>query len=262
MGERAEKQRLVILGASNVARSFPGIVQTVRGWGRPFEVLTAMGHGRSYGRDSRVLGTHLPSILTCGLWAALRDRPELPTTAWLTDIGNDLAHGAQAAELVEHVARCGERLEGRVARIVLTQLPLASLLRVAPLRYALFRAVLFPRSTLTHAQALDRARETNARLQELAAARAWTLVEPRAEWYGFDPIHVRRKHARAAWNLILSHAPHAVPIVLGATREKNFSKLRRVVRRARPAVYRWLGRERCCAQPSVTWPDGSELSLF
>ena len=51
------------------------MVETAHGvWGRPLEVFVALGHGRSYGRSTRMLGRQLPGILECGLWPELAAR--------------------------------------------------------------------------------------------------------------------------------------------------------------------------------------------
>ena len=85
----------MLLGASNLRLVLPVLIDDLRrAAGGPVEVLAACGHGRSYGRRSRLLFIrHLPGITRCGLWAALERRPPLPTIALLTDVGNDLVSG-------------------------------------------------------------------------------------------------------------------------------------------------------------------------
>ena len=73
-------RRVVLLGASNLTRGISTVVATAqRVWGQPLEVLAALGHGRSYGIESRVLGRRLPGILNSGLWEALDRSPASPT---------------------------------------------------------------------------------------------------------------------------------------------------------------------------------------
>ncbi|MEX0819484.1 MAG: hypothetical protein WD070_07815, partial [Pirellulaceae bacterium] len=88
-------RRVVLLGASNIARSPAIVFDSARSaWGSPLDIVAATGHGRSYGMTSCVLGRTLPGILQCGLWEALATRPLVPTAALLTDIGNDILYGA------------------------------------------------------------------------------------------------------------------------------------------------------------------------
>ena len=69
--------RVVALGASNLTRGFRTVVAAAReAWGPDVEVLAALGHGRSYGGESRFLGRVRPGILQSGLWSELARRPE------------------------------------------------------------------------------------------------------------------------------------------------------------------------------------------
>ncbi|MEO8496406.1 MAG: hypothetical protein ABI614_15165, partial [Planctomycetota bacterium] len=49
-------RRVVLLGASNIARSLSIVFDSARNaWGNPLDIIAATGHGRSYGMSSRVL---------------------------------------------------------------------------------------------------------------------------------------------------------------------------------------------------------------
>ena len=131
------------------------------------EVLSALGHGRSYGINSTVLGRTLPGILDCGLWEALRRAADVPTAALVTDIGNDLLYQVEVPQIVAWVDNAIQRLQQAGARVTMTLLPIGSLLKLAPRRYYIFRTVMFPRCRLTFAEASARARELHDRLQAL-----------------------------------------------------------------------------------------------
>ncbi len=197
--------RFVALGASNLTRGLPAVVAAARdAWGKELEVLAALGHGRSYGAESRVLVRTLPAILDCGLWAELQRRPRLPTRALVTDVGNDIPHGRPAGRIVAWVGECLERLRAAGAdEIALTDLPMAGLRRLPPLAYLLFRTLYFPTSRLPLAQAVAEAEAVSAGLAALARRHRARLVQPRPEWYSFDPIHIRRRPQRHAWSEIL-----------------------------------------------------------
>ena len=93
-GSRIPERRVVLLGASNLVAGLPRVVEAARSvWGGPLDILAAAGHGRSYGRSSRVLWRTLPGILSCGLWEDLARRPPASTAALLTDVGNDILYG-------------------------------------------------------------------------------------------------------------------------------------------------------------------------
>ena len=107
--------RVILLGASNLARGISTIVGTAQSrLGSPLEFFIAMGHGRSYGRASRVLGRTLPGIDECGLWDALGDAVSTQTYALITDIGNDIIYGYDVEMIAAWIeigrASCRERV--------------------------------------------------------------------------------------------------------------------------------------------------------
>jgi len=198
-------RRVILLGASNLARSFPTVVATAReSWREPIDLMVAMGHGRSYGQDSLVLGRKISGIFPCALWRDLHMRAPLPTSALLTDIGNDLVYGISPAQLVEWVANCVDRLAEAGAAIIVTQTPTDSLERLGERRFLIFRRLFFPRSRLMLGDALELAREVNERLVALAESRKISVISASGSWYGVDPIHIRRGLKRVAWATLLA----------------------------------------------------------
>jgi len=250
-------RRVVLLGASNLTLGLPTVLASARsrlGPG-PLEVLVAAGHGRSYGRWSRVGFRGLPAIRDCGLWAAAGGATGAVTHALVTDIGNDLAYGASAAELAGWVGACVERLEAMGAQIVLTLLPSGTLARLAPWRYHLFKAVLFPGRRLPLRVLRERVADVNERLAALGPR--VRLVEPEAAWYGPDTIHIRRSRRAAAWTTVLSPwnaAPDCAAPGGGAPRVS--------LPGLAPELRTILGITRRRAQPSRALADGTTISLF
>ncbi len=201
--------RVVLLGASNLKIGFPEILARLRGGaGGPVEVLAALGHGRSYGLWSHVLGVRkLPGILDCGLWDALGRQTASPTTvALVADAGNDLLYGAGPETIADWVTVCLDRLARHGAGIVLALPPLASLETVTAIRYRLVCSILYPaRKAAPWPTMLANVRELNERLRSLGQERGARVVEPPSSWYGMDPIHIRRRIRKEAWAEILIH---------------------------------------------------------
>ncbi len=252
-------RRIVLLGASNVVRAISTIVETAElMWEPPLDVLAACGHGRSYGRTSCVLGRSLPGILQCGLWDDQQRRPALPTAALVTDIGNDILYGASAGQIAEWVEQCLVRLRGVCDRIVVTELPLARLASFRSWQYRPFRALLFPGSRVTFADAMQRAREVNARVIELAAQYRAVLRTPRLDWYGLDPIHIRRAAWSAAWGEILSGAGERVAPHSARGSWRRWWQLRRQCPQAR----RLFGITQRREQRACILRSGSAISLY
>ncbi|MHC4989521.1 MAG: SGNH/GDSL hydrolase family protein [Planctomycetota bacterium] len=252
--------RVVLLGASNLTRAISTVVQTLRQTlAGPLEIVAALGHGRSYGAVSCVCGRALPSIIDCGLWAALESGPPAPTFALITDVGNDIAYGHDVTRLAGWVEACLDRLEGHRARVVLTRPPLQSIRRLGPTRFKVARMVLFPGQSIGLEDAKHRVRELDEQLQQLGRRRDCTLVEPSPEWYGIDPIHIRMRCWTTAWGSILrawARDPGEVrPARPGPRRWL-------ILRSARPAEATFLGRAIGMRQPARTLADGTTVSLY
>jgi hypothetical protein len=249
-----------LLGASNLTRSFPTIVATLRQtWSEPIEFMVAMGHGRSYWQHSSVLGRKIPGIFPCALWRDLQAREKLSTTALVTDIGNDFLYGATPERLLEGVKCCLDRLAEAEAATIVTQLPLESIETLGERRFRIFRRLLFPRSAITLDEAKRYAREMNSRLAELADGRNLSVISVSAKWYGLDPIHIKRLSEREAW-----------PALLAGWRanEQSFAlprpSLLTIAYLASLAPLEWsqFGLSRRAAQPSGRFHDGTTISLY
>lgn len=255
------RARVVVLGASNVARGIATIADVAREtFGAPVEILAAMGHGRSYGLKTSIPFRTLPSILQCGLWQAIFDRPPIPTWTLLTDIGNDLIYGCQPSQVIAWIDECATRLRGVSQQMALVGLPLTSVQGVDWLRFHAFRTALFPRSTLQLADARRYAVELDEEVRRLALAHDAAHVTPEPHWYGVDPIHIRVRAQRDAWRKIFS-----------ALARKNFSASGNIhspwrewwrLMMVRPEQSHVFNRQRVVSQPAVLLRDGSTVSFF
>jgi hypothetical protein len=262
------QHRVIILGASNVVRCLPTVIETARNtWGRPLEIMAAIGHGRSYGLTTTVLGRTLPGILQCDLWQDWQEREQLPTAALITDIGNDILFGATPSQIAAWVRECLRQIVERCDHIIMTELPLESVKPIGRQRFLLLRSVLFPRSRLTWDQGLSHGIELNDRVRELAREFDATLVKPKREWYGFDPIHIMMPQQKQAWRYILEawslrelslHESSLRELVSATTNHDS----RPAWRLARPKYRKLLGIVQRREQPSRSAADGTTLSVY
>lgn len=254
------KRRVVLLGASNLARSLPTVVRVAqRKWGAPLDLMAALGHGRSYGMPHRVLGRTLSGILDSGIWTALANRPPAETAALLTDIGNDIVFGASVDTISSWVEQCLERLHRIARQIIVTELPLPSIFLLSRPRFFFARQLLFPTSRMTLEEAIEKATQLNDRVIALTDAYGAQCAAHDPRWYGLDPIHVRRRSSESAWNSFLSHWKSD-----GNTdTNTHFSLyLKAQLRFARPER-RWLmGIEQQNTQPALCLRDGTCVSLY
>jgi hypothetical protein len=249
--------RVVAVGASNLTRGFNTVVATARHvWGPGVEVLAALGHGRSYGGPSTFLVRGLPGILQSGLWRELEARPVVPARALVTDVGNDIMYGHPPAQILGWVDECVARLRQVTPDVVITGLPHAATTGLRPGRYVLFRSVFFPRCRLTLDQVLRIGAEVDAGLRDIAACRGASFFPMRREWYGVDPIHIRPRMWRAAWQELLCGARPPVAAALATTREA----LRLYCLQPEQAWY--FGRERRSPQRGVALRRGGRVWLF
>jgi hypothetical protein len=253
-------RRVILLGASNLTRSFATVVATARRtWDEPVEIMAAMGHGRSYGQDSSVLGRKISGIFPCALWQDLQSRPPVPTAALVTDIGNDLLYGVPPDRLHEWVERCLDRLADAGASVVITQMPIGSVERLSEARFRFFRRVFFPRSRLTLADARAMVRSFNDRLIRLGESRKIPVIPVSSAWYGFDPIHLKRRVLRQAWPMLLSTwRTTDAPLVIARPSLWTSAYLASLA----PWERSLLGIRRRAAQPSGRFADGTTISLY
>jgi len=252
-------RRVILLGASNLAIHLPAVIATARMlWGSPLDVMAALGHGRSYGMTSRVLGRELPGILECGLWRDLRQRPPAPTAALVTDIGNDLLYGVPVEQVAAWVDECLQRLAPLTPTLIVTELPLESSQSLTPERFLLLRSIFFPRCRLTFEETLTHTVQLNARVQEIAARYGAAIIKPSLAWYGFDPIHIRRTRGARVWREILAPwSPDAPPRPARWTLGQWIA-----LRRLRPLERRLWGRLQQQPQPAGRLFDGTTVSLY
>jgi hypothetical protein len=205
--------RVIALGASNLTRGLHVVLSTSRStWGANVELVAALGLGRSYGLRSRVLARSLPSILECGLWPALEHLPPRASRALITDVGNDILYGASVSQILSWVEECVTRLQPFTRDVVLSGLPLDRIRRVSRSTFPVLRQLLAPRCSLSLAQVLDRAECVMQGLEQLATKHSTRFVRLRPEWYGLDPIHVRRRFWRLAWpEMLCVQTPSGAP---------------------------------------------------
>lgn len=205
--DAADRTQVVILGASNVTLGFAHILRVLSGGlSRPVDLFCCQGHGRSYGQWSYAAVRGLPAIIDSGLFDALpAPSPLSPRLALITDIGNDLLYGHSPERIAGWIQQVIQRLDPDRTQLVLTQLPLAALSELGKMRFHLVRSVFFPGCRITWDEMHEHVSELARLLSELAAAREVQLVEPPAEWYGWDPVHVRHSRRLEAWRQICSH---------------------------------------------------------
>ncbi len=252
--------RIVLLGASNLTLSLFRVIEGIqRICGSPSTVLVAAGHGRSYGRYSRVLFRGLPGIVDCDLWADLSRARKLPTYGFFTDIGNDIPYGYSPDQIDGWLRFCVEHLLNCQAQIVISDLALEVYDSLSRLHFAAMRRIFFPFSRLTMPEALVRIHRVSQQLHRLAAERGVIVCEQDRDWYGFDPIHIRRRCKAEAYGRMLGHFSGSGNSVTGSRAKHGRLGWRNRPRPKRRDVFGWELRH---DQPSSVLADGTTISMY
>ncbi len=258
----ALRARVIALGASNLTRLLPILVRVASAQSAgAVEVLAVAGYGRSFGASSRFLGRELPGIKSCGVWQALEGtapggETRGKSTGIVTDVGNDIFYGVEAATILTWVEHALQRLRPQVDRLVLTGLP-ASVAGIGRVRFEIMRRILVPSCRLQHGEALRRAVELHEGLVALAEKHGAVTFQGDRDWYGWDRIHLKRPY----WRLFVERLL-GVESRLSQQRPKLPRLLRPGMRAAAPESKRLFGRVRCIKQPSVCLPDGTTVALY
>lgn len=251
--------RLVATGASNLARMALPLVQAMRDRTRgEVEVHFALGRGRSYGVRSSLLGRGLGGLVHSRMWDSLANAPRMPTTALLTDVGNDLLYGVRTDTTLQWAETCVHRLAASADEVIVLGLPLARIRNLRAWQFGLVRRVLVPGSRLTLDGAMAGSTELEHGLRAIAARHGARFVELPLSWYGFDPVHVQRRHWRTAarsWLGVREETLTNGPRVDGAMAQLRFLF-------AAPDERMWFGRARRTPQPAVRLRCGSSISLW
>lgn len=256
-----QRDRLIVLGASNVAKSLEVLLQVAPQMiPAPLEVYAAIGRGRSYGIPSLFLGRRLPGILDSQLWPTLAQRPPAArTTAILTDIGNDLLYDQTVPDIITWVEACIKRLRQTDAKIALTGIPLANVRAIDPLKYLAFRTMLFPFSRLQLKVVQERAEELDAQLQKIAQAHDIVFVPQNPDWYGLDPVHWKQSKRPEVWHTLLHQLGHPT-FEWHKVRSTFFHSMRHW--HTRPASRTVFGLKQMRAQPSISRGENLTVALY
>lgn len=251
-------RRLVLLGASNVCNGLSVILETARRLYRePLDVVAAIGHGRSYGRDNWVLFRGLPGIIDSELWSILESSRATPTSALISDIGNDLLYDVAPEQIAAWVRACVMRLKDRTDRIVITSLPVDNLEDLSTWWYLVMRTIQFPRCRIDKATITARALELNERVGEIAREFEAPFVRLEPKWYGIDPVHFCFDAYALAWrNILAPLAESEAPPHGGSWSEWLYCW------GLWPKKWYLLSHEMGAAQPAGRLADGSTIALY
>ncbi|HWB19782.1 MAG TPA: hypothetical protein VG711_05740 [Phycisphaerales bacterium] len=203
------RSRVILLGASNLAIGLPHVLSAARSIiAGPMDVFAAVGRGRSLGTWSSVFGRSIPGMLQSRLWELLvADRAHQfagETFALLTDVGNDILYNVPPVQIIEWTSELIRRLHSLNAKIILALPPIDRINRLNPATFLLVRTLIYPRRNINFKTAISHANQIFNELQKLADREHVHTVIPSPDWYGIDPVHIRRSLRARAWQNILA----------------------------------------------------------
>jgi hypothetical protein len=168
-------------------------------------------------------------------------------------------YGVSPDQLLDWVEKCLDRLAAVGAATIVTQMPVESIDRLGERRFRFFRRLLFPRSKLALDDARNLVREINERLIAIGQTRKIPAIPASSEWYGFDPIHLKRSVRRHAWPALLA-TWRAIEEPLAITPSSLATAAYLVG--LEPREYIQLGFRRGSLQPNGRFNDGTTVSLY
>ncbi len=257
------RRPVILLGASNLTRDFPLILRLLESsLSTPYEIFTALGHGRSYGNWSRLLHRALPGIAQCEIWNVIpeKDNKHPQPLALLTDIGNDLVYGQSVDAIFGWIENCINRLQAINAKISVTLLPEASLSQLSSFRFELTRRLFFPHNHISLESLKQNVSLLNSRLSDLSKHNCINVLEIPSECYGFDPIHYRYSHRATLWKMVLSQWES--PDMMNLAIQNRWHDFVYSVTQLHPAVKRQWGKTMHSPQPTRILKDGTPVSVY
>lgn len=257
---REQPTQVVLLGASNLSRSFPLAVETAfQSLARPLAIHAAMGFGRSYGKESGFLGKKFSGISLSKIWEALESETSSDTIAFVTDVGNDLGYEQPVDAIMEWVAACCTRLMRRGTQVVLTDVPIGALRGVSEAKFYLFRSIFFPSCRLCRSELMSRADELSTRLNEFAQSQKMPIFSVPNAWYGFDPIHPRSARMRDYWRELF--ALLVTRDVLAAQRRLSWRSYWRLRTLTSPGLGQKVSSGQCSPRRALLG-EGTSVALY
>lgn len=194
---------VLVFGASNVRRGLVSLINEVNFcFGSRWDLVIVAGHGRSYGASTSILGRRLPGIRQA-VWRDHFSGHHRERYALLTDFGNDLFYGATIFQIQQWIEESLAMLHREKVKLTMTGLPLEAIQGCQKTKFFLLRAIFFPKTKLNFRDAIRGAERLDEVIRELSKTYRASYVQPSLQWYGVDPIHIRRGCYANAWSAFL-----------------------------------------------------------
>jgi hypothetical protein len=206
----------ILLGASNLARSFHGLKCCIERCILPRTAifLHAMGPGRGYVSRGGILNAAYSPIINSGIFKAARSKKikKQKVVALITDIGNDIMYNVSLDKIIDSLQHIFNVLDEIGANIVITSIPVDLENDISEFHFQILRKIYFPKSSVKYSQASNNIKAINQFILKTSKQKI-TVMHDMKRFSGIDKIHHSIFKSPLAW----SHIAEKLIAPLGTT---------------------------------------------
>jgi hypothetical protein len=195
----------ILLGASNLARSFHGLKCSIERCILPRTAifLHAMGPGRGYVSRGGILNAVYSPIINSGIFEAARNKKikKQKVVALITDIGNDIMYNISPDKIIDSLQHILNVLDEIGTNIVITSIPVDLKNDISELHFQILRKIYFPKSSVKYSQASNNIKTINQFILK-ASNQKITVMNDMKRFSGIDKIHYSIFKSPLAWSHI------------------------------------------------------------
>ena len=195
----------VLLGASNLARSYSALIRHIPRNISSSEFLNALGPGRGYCARGGLLNFTYSPIGECGVMKSAKVYAErgFRMAVLLTDIGNDIMYGVPESTLIESLDTLIEKSLKMNAEVFMTSIHVDVSKDMGKTSFKLLKSIFYPNSPVTFDQADSAVKKLNHYLVEKSLQNERVhLVNGLGAFCGLDKIHYGLFKSHLAWSRI------------------------------------------------------------
>ena len=191
-GQKQNPVLFILLGASNLARSFYGLKGCIKRclFPRSVNFIHAMGPGRGYISRGGIFNVTYTPIINCGVLETIRytRKPNQRVIALITDIGNDIMYGVPSEKIIRGIKYIVDTLSEFETDILITSISVDLKNEISEFYFHILRQIFFPKSEAKYSQTLEAIDAINKYIHKSSNART-TVISDMNQFCGLDKIH-------------------------------------------------------------------------
>lgn len=195
----------ILLGASNLARSFHGLKYCIERCilPRTATFLHAMGPGRGYVSPGGILNASYSPIINSGIFEAARNKKikKQKVVALITDIGNDIMYNISPDKIIDSLQHIFNVLDTIETKIVITAIPVDLENDISEFQFQILQKIYFPKSSVKYFQVSNSIKAINQFILKTPNQKI-TVMNDMKRFAGIDKIHYSILKSPLAWSHI------------------------------------------------------------